>query len=216
MIAVNRWRAGGMGGVGEWGNECSVNGGGGERLLSKFSPTFFLKTLTEGSVTTEAGSLFQHFTTLSFGGGSHLGVPWRAALLSRSVSSKWSLITNCMKCQGAVLEQKRSWRYAQTTAGCLLILATPICCVCVWKLAYTVGIRSLHFSTRSRLDNRAVKYTPYILPMTHKHEKRLRRREIHLQNLMYHFVSDVRFAKELLDWMPKADEEGEEDQEWSW
>ncbi len=49
----------------------------------------FLKTLTEGAVTTEAGSLFQYFTTppkmptLSFGGGSHLRVPCSGALLGR-------------------------------------------------------------------------------------------------------------------------------------
>ncbi len=47
---------------GKWGDECSVNG---ERLLSKLSPTFSSKTLTEGVVTTEAGSLFQYFTTLT-------------------------------------------------------------------------------------------------------------------------------------------------------
>ncbi len=35
MITVNGLLAGGMGGVGEWGDECSVNGGDGERLLSK-------------------------------------------------------------------------------------------------------------------------------------------------------------------------------------
>ncbi len=41
MITVNWWCAGGMGrGVDKLGNECSVNGGGGERLLSKISPTF--------------------------------------------------------------------------------------------------------------------------------------------------------------------------------
>ncbi len=27
--------------VGKWGDECSVNGGDGERLLSTLSPTFF-------------------------------------------------------------------------------------------------------------------------------------------------------------------------------
>ncbi len=43
----------------------------------------FLETLTEGAVTTEAGSLFQYFTTLSFGGDSHLGVPCRGVLLGR-------------------------------------------------------------------------------------------------------------------------------------
>ncbi len=55
------------GGVGKWEDEVSVNGGDGGRFLSKLSPTFFLKTLTEGAVTTGAysGSLFQYFTTLS-------------------------------------------------------------------------------------------------------------------------------------------------------
>ncbi len=38
---------------------------------------------TEGAVTTEAGSLFQYFTTLSFGGGSYLGVFFRGALSGR-------------------------------------------------------------------------------------------------------------------------------------
>ncbi len=32
----------------------------------------FLKVLTEGAVTTEAGSLFQYFTTVSIAGGLHL------------------------------------------------------------------------------------------------------------------------------------------------
>ncbi len=40
MITVNGLLAGGMGGVGEWGDECSVNGADGERFLSKLSPTF--------------------------------------------------------------------------------------------------------------------------------------------------------------------------------
>ncbi len=65
--------------VGErgWG-ECSVNGKDGERLQSKLSS---FKTLTEGAVTTEDGRLSQYFITLtkkpalSFGGGSHVGVP---------------------------------------------------------------------------------------------------------------------------------------------
>ncbi len=65
--------------------ECLVIGEVGEGLLCNI----FLKTLTEGAVTTEAGSLFQYFTTLadmptiSFGVGSHLGVPCRGALLGR-------------------------------------------------------------------------------------------------------------------------------------
>ncbi len=50
MISVNGCCAGGMGG-----GECSVNGGDGERFLYNLSPTFFLKILTEGAVTKEAG-----------------------------------------------------------------------------------------------------------------------------------------------------------------
>ncbi len=38
-------------------------GGGDETSVPTFS-NLFLKTLTEGAVTTEAGSLFQYFTTL--------------------------------------------------------------------------------------------------------------------------------------------------------
>ncbi len=34
-------------------------------LVSKLSPTFFLKPLTEGAATTETGSLFQHFSALT-------------------------------------------------------------------------------------------------------------------------------------------------------
>ncbi len=43
MITVNGWYSGGMGGGREKGNggECSVNGGDGERPLSKLSPTVF-------------------------------------------------------------------------------------------------------------------------------------------------------------------------------
>ncbi len=60
MITVNGWFAGGMGGgVGRRGDEYSVNGGDGDRFMSKL----FLKTLAEGAVTIEAGGLFQHFTT---------------------------------------------------------------------------------------------------------------------------------------------------------
>ncbi len=39
MITVNGWYAGGKGGIGERGDECSVNGGDGERLLAKLPPT---------------------------------------------------------------------------------------------------------------------------------------------------------------------------------
>ncbi len=65
--------------------ECLVIGEVWEGLLCNL----FLKALTEGAVTTEAGGLFQYFTTLtdmptlSFGGGSHFGVPCRGALLGR-------------------------------------------------------------------------------------------------------------------------------------
>ncbi len=58
MRTVNGWCAGGKGG------ECSVNGGFGETSVQTFS-NLFLKPLTEGAVTTEAGSLFQYFTTLT-------------------------------------------------------------------------------------------------------------------------------------------------------
>ncbi len=53
MTPVTGWCAGGMGG-GRWGKTS----------VQTFS-NLFLKTLTEGAVTTEAGSLFQYFTTLT-------------------------------------------------------------------------------------------------------------------------------------------------------
>ncbi len=56
--------------------------GAGVGQVQRFS-NIFLKTLTEGAVTTEVGSLFQNFTTPYLGGGSHLGVPCRGALLGR-------------------------------------------------------------------------------------------------------------------------------------
>ncbi len=44
MITVNGWCAGGKGGgLGEGGDECPVNGGDGERLLSKLPPTVSLR-----------------------------------------------------------------------------------------------------------------------------------------------------------------------------
>ncbi len=39
MGATNVWRAGGGGELGDWKDKSSVNGEGGERLLSKLSPT---------------------------------------------------------------------------------------------------------------------------------------------------------------------------------
>ncbi len=74
-----------MGGVqvgkGEWGDECSVNGGdGGKTSVQTFS-NLFLKKLTEGAAPTKPGAYFSisqpspKAPTFSFGGGSHLGVP---------------------------------------------------------------------------------------------------------------------------------------------
>ncbi len=40
MITVHGWCAGGKGGVWEWEDKFSGNGGDGKRLLSKLSPTF--------------------------------------------------------------------------------------------------------------------------------------------------------------------------------
>ncbi len=60
MIPVNGWCAGGMGGEGvisQWGSW-------GKTSVQTFS-NIFLKTLPEGAVTTEAGSLLQYFTTLT-------------------------------------------------------------------------------------------------------------------------------------------------------
>ncbi len=53
--AVYRWEGGG---------ECSVNGRWGKAFTQTFS-NVFLKTSTEGAVTTKAGSLFQYFITLA-------------------------------------------------------------------------------------------------------------------------------------------------------
>ncbi len=65
MITVNGWYAVGMGGVGEWGDESSVNGGRWVKTSVQIFFNLFLKMLTEGAVTTEAGILFQYFTTLT-------------------------------------------------------------------------------------------------------------------------------------------------------
>ncbi len=51
-------------GVRKWGDECSVNGGDGEKASVQAFSNLFLKTLTEVAITAEAGSLFQYFTTL--------------------------------------------------------------------------------------------------------------------------------------------------------
>ncbi len=65
------------GGLGNWGDESSVNGEDGVRLLSNL----FLKILSEGAVTTEVGSLFQYFKTLTEKADPLLWrwlVPWSA------------------------------------------------------------------------------------------------------------------------------------------
>ncbi len=58
----------GWGGVGkwpewEWGLMCSQWGRWGKTSVQTLSG-LFLKTITEGALTTETGSLFQYFTTL--------------------------------------------------------------------------------------------------------------------------------------------------------
>ncbi len=69
LITVNGWYAGGKGGgvgVGERGGWVGVQSMG--EMGAEFCRTFsnrFLKTWTEGAVTTRAGSLFQYFTTLT-------------------------------------------------------------------------------------------------------------------------------------------------------
>ncbi len=68
MITVNVWCAGGMGG-GEFAN-MEINGG--DEIFAQTYFDRFLKTLTEGAVTTEAGSLFQYFTTLTENGDPSL------------------------------------------------------------------------------------------------------------------------------------------------
>ncbi len=60
----------------------------GKIFVQTFS-NLFLKTLTEGAVTTEAGAYSSislptpKIATFSFGGGSHLGVPCKGAPLGR-------------------------------------------------------------------------------------------------------------------------------------
>ncbi len=63
IVTCNGWYADvqGGGGVGDWADECSLYKEDGERLL----PNLFLKILTEGAVTAEAGNLCQYFTTLT-------------------------------------------------------------------------------------------------------------------------------------------------------
>ncbi len=59
---VCRWEGGE---VEERGGECSISGGRWGKTFVQISSSRFLKTLTKGAVTTEAGSLFQYFTTLN-------------------------------------------------------------------------------------------------------------------------------------------------------
>ncbi len=65
-----------------WKVECSVNAGGGERLLSNC----FLKILTERAVTPEAGSEFQYSSTLTENG---------EPLLRRWLAT-WSTLKGCL------------------------------------------------------------------------------------------------------------------------
>ncbi len=61
---VNWWhavRGGGVVVLRDKVDEISANGADGEKLLSNL----FLKMLTEGAITTEAGNVFQYFTTLT-------------------------------------------------------------------------------------------------------------------------------------------------------
>ncbi len=70
MVNVNGWR--------QWGRWGKIS-------VQTFS-NLFLEILTKGTVTTEAGSLFQYFTTLTekadtlLRRGSYIGVPCRGAL----------------------------------------------------------------------------------------------------------------------------------------
>ncbi len=67
MITVNGWYAGGKEGFGgrvKGGCVFSEWGKWGKTSVQTFS-NLLLKTLTEGAATTEAGSLFQYFTTLT-------------------------------------------------------------------------------------------------------------------------------------------------------
>ncbi len=62
MVIVNGWCAGGEGGVRSLGR-CVLSQWG-KTSVQTFSNRF-LKTLKEGAVTTEAGSLYQYFSTLT-------------------------------------------------------------------------------------------------------------------------------------------------------
>ncbi len=70
-----------------WGRGVGKMGRWGKTPVQTFS-NLLLKTLTEGAVTTEAGSLFQYFTTLTENADPLLrrwlgGVRFRGALLGR-------------------------------------------------------------------------------------------------------------------------------------
>ncbi len=71
---------GGEGGCGDAFNSIGACG----KASIQTSTNLVLKTLIEEAVTTEAGSLFQYFTTLTENAcGSHLGKLCRVALLGR-------------------------------------------------------------------------------------------------------------------------------------
>ncbi len=89
MITVSGWCEGGMGGVWKWGEEGSVNGGDGERLLSKHFPHFFgnidRRSYNYGNreLINVISKLSPKMPTISFGGGLHFGVPCRGAHFGR-------------------------------------------------------------------------------------------------------------------------------------
>ncbi len=83
MITVNGWCAG-VWGVGKLGDECSVNGGNGETLLSKLSPTFEnidRESCNDGSRELISCSFFGEFVCSSTPQISHLIVSFKRYFL---------------------------------------------------------------------------------------------------------------------------------------
>ncbi len=79
MVTVIWWCVGGLGGM-----SVQSMGEMGKISVQTFS-NLFLKNLTEGAVTTEAGSLFQYFTTLTENAGP----------LLRRWLAPWSTLQGC-------------------------------------------------------------------------------------------------------------------------
>ncbi len=79
MWTANGWRAVRGGGLGNWGDEISVNGVDRGKTSVHIFSNLFLKMLTDGAIMTEAGGLFQYFTTLAEKAGALFRrwlVPW--------------------------------------------------------------------------------------------------------------------------------------------